>query len=168
MRLRRRSKFFLRFCSLFSILFSFFRHFFSLAYSRDINPRDIVRHQPRATSLHIYPWMGSCIFHPRDVVRHRPRVDISLNFLEISTQETSWDIDRRKISRHIYPGMGSWSFLRFLFFLEFFFLEQVSGNKYLKIVIKMNHSTFQCKFKKKARQVNFITLARTDRIVTCY
>ena len=97
---------------MFSILFSFFRHFFSLAYSRDINPRDVVRHRPRAISLHIYPWMGSCIFHPRDVVRHRPRVDISLNFLEISTQETSWDIDRRKISRHIYPGFGLLKFLQ--------------------------------------------------------
>ena len=121
---------------LFFVLNSFFRHFFSLAYSRDINPRDVVRHRPRATSLHIYPWMGSCIFHPRDVVRHRPRVDISLNFLEISTQETSWDIDR---GRYLDTSTLEWALevsWDFSSFLSLFFLEQDSGNKYLKIVIK--------------------------------
>ena len=80
-----------------------------------------LRYQPkrhRETSTegkHLYTstleWALVFSFHPRDIVRHQPREDILLRYLEISTQETSWDIDRRKISRHIYPGMGSCSFL---------------------------------------------------------
>ena len=78
----RRSKYFLRFCSLFSILSSFFRHFFSLAFSRDINPRDIVRHQPRANISTHLPLNGLLYF--------------------LSTQETSWDINRGRTSYCIF------------------------------------------------------------------
>ena len=116
MRSRRRSKFFssIQFFVLNSLFF--FQTFFSLLHFLETSTQetswDINRGQ---TSLHIYPWMGSCIFfppkrrretstegghliafswdiNPRDVVRHRPEEDISthlpwnglLQFLEIS------------------------------------------------------------------------------------
>ena len=89
--LRRRSKKFFLFCSLFSILCSFFRRFFlSCIFSRHQPKR---RRETSTEGKHLYTstleWALVFSFHPRDVVRHQPREDILLHFLEISTQETS-------------------------------------------------------------------------------